>query len=101
MSCCCTTIFRVCDLVICEDELVLPVPIPGDGEYILELDFLDDVIRKSAMLSSGDNATFSTEGLNERFTYVGRIIDPNGQTLTFVNDGVTYDCIEFTTKRAI
>lgn len=102
MSCCCTRVWRLCDLVVCDaDDLVLPIPIPADGEYTLELNFLDNIVRKTANLSSGDNATFDTTGLNERFTYQGQVKDSTGQTLTFVVDAITYDCIEFTTKRAI
>ena len=80
---------------------MLPVPIPADGVYTLELDFLSDVIIKEATLSIGDNATFTKDGLNERFTYVGHVKQPSGEVLKFTIDGVEYDCLEFTTKRAI
>lgn len=102
MSCCCTSVHRLCDVVKCDGEdLVLPVPIPATGEYVLELEFLGDVIRQSAQLSEGDNATFSKEYLNEKFTYVGRVLDPTGATVSFDVDGTTFDCFEFTTKRAV
>lgn len=102
MSCCCTRKYRICDVITCDDaDLVLPVPIPADGEYALELDFLNDIKRKTATLSMGDNATFDKDGLNERFTYTGRVVAPDGQQLTFDIDGKTYDCFEFTTKRVL
>lgn len=102
MSCCCIRIHKLCDVVTCDaEDLVLPIPIPADGVYSLELDFLQDSLRKTATLSTGDNATFSKTDLNERFTYVGSVKDPSGQTLTFTIDGVEYDCVEFTTKRAV
>lgn len=102
MPCCCSKSFRICDLIICDGEdLVLPIPIPTDGEYTLQLDFLGDVIRKTATLSEGDNATFDKTDLNERFTYVGQVLGPLGEVITFVIDGVTYDCFEFTTKRIL
>jgi hypothetical protein len=102
MPCCCSKIYRICDLVICDgDDLVLPVPVLMDGEHALELDFLGDVIRKTANLSTGDNATFDKNDLNERFTYVGHILDPEGAVLKFTIDAVEYDCIEFTTKRVL
>lgn len=101
MSCCCTNVFRICDLIVCDGEdLILPIPIPADGEYTLELDFLGDVVKKTATLSLGDNATFDKNKLNERFTYVGTVKDAIGQTVSFTIDGKTYDCVEFTTKRA-
>lgn len=102
MPCCCTSLYRICDLIVCDGaDLVLPIPIPADGEYALDLDFLGDVVRTTAQLSMGDNATFSKENLNERFTYVGQVKDPAGSVVPFTIDGKTYDCIEFTTKRAV
>lgn len=102
MSCCCTRIYRLCDLVICDgSDIVLPIPIPADGEYTLELDFLGDVIRKTATLSAGDNATFDSFDLNEQFTYTGQVRNSDGQTISFDVDGQTYDCVEFTTKKKV
>lgn len=102
MPCCCTNIFRICDLIVCDGEdLVLPIPVPADGRYSLELDFLNDVIVKEADLSEGSNATFDKDNLNERFTYVGHVKDQSGEILSFTIDEVEYNCIEFTTKRAL
>src|SRR3972149_2998453 len=102
MPCCCSKIYRVCDVVICVGEdLVLPVSVPSDGEYTLELDFLQDVIRKTATLTEGDNFTFDAADLTERFTYVGHIKGPDGTPIKFTIDTVEYDCIEFTTKKAL
>jgi hypothetical protein len=98
MPCCCSKIYRVCDVIVCDGEdLVLP----ADGTYTLELDFLQDVIRKTAQLSEGDNFTFDMTDLNERFTYVGHLKGPDGVPITFTVDSVVYDCIEFTTKKAV
>jgi hypothetical protein len=80
---------------------VLPVPVPADGTYTLELDFLQDVIRKTAQLTEGDNMTFDAVDLNERFTYVGHLKGPDGLPISFTIDTVQYDCIEFTTKKAL
>jgi hypothetical protein len=102
MPCCCTKQFRICDLIVCDaDDLVLPIPIPADGLYRLELDFLSDVLIKEASLSEGDNATFDKDDLNERFTYVGHLKNEAGEVVKFTIDEVEYDCIEFTTKRAL
>jgi hypothetical protein len=100
MPCCCTNIFKLCDLVICDaEDLVLPIPIPADGEYTLELQFLGDITRKTSMLTAGDNASFDKDGLNERFTYVGHLRDASGELITWTIDEKMYDCVEFTTKR--
>lgn len=102
MPCCCTNIFRICDVIVCTGEmLTLPVSVPADGEYTLELEFLQDIIEKKSTLSAGDNFTFDIENLNERFTYVGNIKNPDGTPLKFTVEGVEYDCLEFTTKKAL
>lgn len=102
MSCCCQKVYRLCDVIQCDGEdLVLPITMPATGEYTMELDFLSDSIRETAMLSAGDAATFSKRNLNERFTYVGHVLDDIGQPVKFTIDGIEYDCFEFTTKRAI
>lgn len=101
MSCCCTRVYRLCDIVVCDQEdIVLPIPVAADGEHTLELDFLGDVLRRTAQLSIGNNATFEKGELNERFTYTGRVLDPSGAVVTFIIDEIEYDCIEFTTQRA-
>lgn len=101
MSCCCQKVYRLCDVVVCDDEdLVLPVPIPADGMYKLELEFLGDLLTREAQLSTGDTATFEKGELNERFTYVGHVLAPDGTVVKFTIAEVEYDCFEFTTKRA-
>lgn len=100
MSCCCTNIYRLCDQVVCDDQdLVLPIPVPADGEYTLELDFLDSVVTKTASFTASDNATFDKEGLNEAYTYTARLRDSAGAIVPFTVETVEYDCVEFTTKR--
>ncbi len=104
MSCCCNKTYRLCDEIVCDGEdLVLPVPIPADGQYTLELDFLGTQLSRTAMLSMGNNATFEKGELNEEFTYVGHVKAPDGSIVTFTvgSNPTVYDCIEFTTKRAI
>lgn len=102
MSCCCKFVYRLCDLIICDgDSLVLPIPIPADGEYTLELDFMQTVIEKVATLTAGDNATFDKDELNEQFTYTGQVKNSEGETISFEIEGKTYDCIEFTTKKKV
>ena len=102
MSCCCEKVYRMCDQVVCDgQDLVLPVTILVDGNHTLELEFLGDVIRQEAPHTTGDAATFSKADLNEKFTYVGRVLDPSGAVVKFTQGGQEYDCFEFTTKRAL
>lgn len=99
MSCCCQKVYRMCDVVACDSQVVLPITAPIDGAYRMEVDFLDSTFRKEAMLSAGDPLTFDTLDLNETYTFVGRAFGPDGAALTFTKDGTVYDCFEFTTKR--
>lgn len=102
MPCCCSKSYRICDVLTCGvQDIVIPASVPADGTYTLELEFLGDVIQKVADLSTGDNFTFDTEGLNERFTYQGQVKGPDGVPVSLEIEGVAYDCIQFTTKRAI
>lgn len=99
-KCCCSNVYRICDVIVCDaNPLVLPVPIPSDGDYTLELDFLNSVVRKTATLSLGDNATFEDVPLNEQYTYTGRVMDAAGDPVTFEIDEIEYDCFQFSTKR--
>ncbi len=102
MSCCCTKTFDLCDLVPCDEgDLVLAGAVPTDGEYTLELDFLGDLVRKTALLSAGDTPTFDKAGLNENYAYRGRVRGPDGQVVSFTINSVVYDCFSFTTKRCL
>lgn len=102
MSCCCQNIYRMCEVSVCAGfDFVLPIPIQIAGFYTLELDFNGMLHTDTLPFSEGDNATFSTEDLNEHFTYTGRLVNALGQTVSFEVAGVTYDCFQFTTKRVL
>lgn len=101
MSCCCKKIYKICDVVVCDDaDLVLPIPVPEDGEYRLELDFLANSLLQTKTFAAGaTEMSFSKAELNELFTYVGNVRNSSGAVISFEIDGVTYDCFEFSTKR--
>jgi hypothetical protein len=103
MSCCCTKVYPICDVVLCEDtEIRLPIPVPVTGLYTLELDMLGKSIKIPAQQTLGDpEMVFPVGELNERFTFVGQVRDPGDQVVTFEIDNVEYNCITFTTKRAL
>jgi hypothetical protein len=101
MSCCCKKIYKICDVIICDElDLILPIPVVTDGEHTLELDFLNNVLSQSKEFATGQSEMrFSKSDLNEAFTYVGHVKGPDGAIVTFDIDGVTFDCVEFTTRR--
>lgn len=101
MSCCCKKVYQICDVIVCDDaDLILPIPVPTDGDYTLELDFLSNVLSQTKTFSAGESEMrFSKAELNEQFTYVGHVKDATGAVVSFEIEGKTYDCVEFTTKR--
>lgn len=102
MSCCCKLTYQLCEVIPCDDgDLVLAGTIPVDGEYTLELEFLGDIIRKTAMHSAGDTPTFDKADLNENYAYRGHVRGPDGEIVSFVIGAAIFDCFSFTTKRCI
>jgi hypothetical protein len=101
MSCCCTKIFRLCDVNPCDDVLELPIPAAIDGVYTLELDILGKTISTTANQVAGPEMIFQVSNLNEAYTFTGQVRDPGGAVVTFTIDEIEYNCIEFTTKRSL
>lgn len=103
MSCCCTKVYRLCDVIVCEDTHIrIPIPVSASGLYTLELDFLGKVIRIPAAQEAGaQEMTFPTGLLNEAYTYTAQVRDPADYVVPFTVDEVEYDCISFTTKREL
>lgn len=101
MGCCCKKIFRICDVVICDDgDLILPIPVLLDGNHVLELDFLGNEVSQAKEFSAGQSEMrFSKGELNEKFTYLGHVVGPDNTIVSFEIDGTTYDCVEFSTMR--
>lgn len=101
MSCCCQKVYKLCDVTVCTQDLRLPIITEVEGDHVLELEFLGDVLRQTGSFGSDDTVSFGTSDLNEGFTYVGHVLDPNNQKMLFTVDGVEYDCFEFTTRRLL
>lgn len=102
MSCCCQKIYRMCSVAVCDGgDLVLPVIIPADGSYTLQLEFLSGVIEEDASFIETNAATFSKDLLNENYTYTGWVLTSGGEKVPFTIEDVEYDCFEFTTYRKI
>lgn len=69
-----------------------------EGTWVLELTFSSVSIYYSVDVEDGETVIFTLTNLNESYTYQGQIIDPNGEIVTLLVDGIEYDCIEFSTK---
>ncbi len=103
MSCCCTRTYRICDVILCEDDTIrLPILVPATGLYTLELDMLGNTLTIQAQQTLGaEEMVFPVGELNERFTFTGQVRGPDDQVVPFTIDTVEYDCVAFTTKRAL
>lgn len=98
MPCCCTNTLNLCKASVCQpDTIIIGMNAPADGEYQLVLGYLgnDIIIRKTFV--ANDPLVFSALNLNEKYTYTGKIIDPDGNTLTVVTGEGNFDCVSFQT----
>jgi hypothetical protein len=69
-----------------------------EGIWVLQLSFGSISIYYSIVVLDSETVIFTMTNLNENYTYTGQIIDPNGEIIKVVRDGIEYDCIEFSTK---
>lgn len=100
MNCCCEKIYLMCDVPVCDGQaLILPFTAPDDGPYTLDLDFLDHSLQTTKDFITGAAIAFPKTKLNEGYTYTGRVLDGDHKPVSFIVEGVEYDCFEFTTKR--
>lgn len=97
MSCCCTSVLKICNVTTC-DDIEIPVPVSSDGYYFLRVYFLSSIIDIKQFQSIGDSMTFPSELLNENFTYIANILDEDLNIISFTVDEKEYDCISFSTK---
>jgi hypothetical protein len=98
-NCCTNTLnlgcFDACSVII---DTGIVADLTNEGTWILSLEFGRRTVYYSADIVAGDNVIFTLDSLNESYTYVGQIIDPNGTVISINQGGTDYDCIQFTTK---
>jgi hypothetical protein len=71
----------------------------NEGVWVLQLSFGSVfVVNYSTSVVDGESVSFTMTNLNENYTYTGQIIEPKGEIVNIVIDGIEYDCIEFSTK---
>lgn len=100
MSCCCNKIKNLCDVALCGGSIETGVLAAKAGVYKLVLDFLGVEYTISEEFQINDELNFPPDGLNENFTFTGKILDPDGD-LVSLDDGSggnVYDCLSFKTK---
>lgn len=102
MSCCCQKIYKFCKVIdACSaadfGDMFKDL---SSADYTVELDFLDSVLRLPITVLDGviDISPLTLNKLNEGYTYVGRVVDVNGATVSIVVDAIAYDCFQFETK---
>lgn len=104
MSCCCTNTYPFCKMKACDAEGLKLTGLVADleGEYTLQLHFLNGMHTLTKEFAADEPLIFSTEMLNENYEYRAQILDPNGDILLFTigEDETLYDCFTFETIEA-
>lgn len=96
--CCCTKILNLCKVAVCgEAELDLHVTAQVEGEHELRLNYLGVQLSLKETFEADGAIKFPTAELNENYTYLGELFDPNGDKILIQKDGINYDCIQFET----
>lgn len=100
MSCCCNKIKNLCDVALCGGMIETGVLAAKEGTYKLVLDFLGVEYTISQDFDPDEELNFSPEGLNENFTFTGKILDPDGDLVSLDDGsgGSIFDCLSFKTK---
>lgn len=101
MSCCCEKQYRFCNSVsVCTTDGFKDLfKNLTDGAYNIKLDFLDKTL-VIPITVAGKVVTVTDElvtGLNERYTFTGKVINASGDVVPLTVGEETYDCFEFTT----
>lgn len=100
--CCCNKIFRICQPVNTCPGSALHVNYQADpGQYIFQLKFLSALINKDVTIDSDGYVRIDTSDLNENHTYTAQLLRLNGDPVTLIDEGVEYDCVQFSTKLII
>jgi hypothetical protein len=96
---CCNKILDLSTTGACFDDMIdLGITAKDQGEYRLELNFLDSIFVLRNIFEVDDQIIFPTKSLNEYYQFVGTLYDPAGATVVIEKGGVLYDCIKFQTK---
>lgn len=86
-SCNCATCCEEAKFLGCFDpcgELETGIDADYTGDYILKVGYLGTTISITAAQTAFTELVFPLEDLNESFTFVGEIIDPNGDSAGWI-----------------
>lgn len=97
MSCCfCQKILPLCKVSVCGD-IDFGITAQKQGLHKLELEFLGVIYNKFASFEVDEQIIFSASGLNENYTYTGKLYEPDGNLIVIQSGAVDYDCFSFQT----
>lgn len=65
------------------------------GEFTLKVGYLGNIVTVTAEQTMGEPITFPLEGLNENFTFTGKVYNPEGVAVALVEETT---CIQFATS---
>lgn len=101
MSCCCEKVYKFCTLVpSCNSDAFKELfKDLADGDYTVQLEFLG--ARLNIPITVASNVVTIEPAdlvkLNESFTYQGKVLNSEGETVPLTFETVEYDCFEFST----
>lgn len=100
MSCCCTNTYKFCSPVNTCDDDTFKSMFTGlaDGNYKVQVHFLDSVIDIAITVAAGDVTLPDPLNLNEKYTYSAKVYNSAGAEVVLYYNTVAYDCIQFNTK---
>lgn len=67
-----------------------------DGAYTVKLDFLNSTIDVPIVVEAGE-VEASTVALNENYSYTGKVVDAEGETVNLTMGEASFDCFQFHT----
>ena len=95
MSCNCSTSCDCTTDLGCLDpcgELATGLDALATGDYVLTVGYLGKTVKVVDAQTALSEIVFPLEGLNENFTFQGKVIDPDGEVVGFV---------KFTTSKTV
>jgi hypothetical protein len=86
----------------CQDSAIkFPFTASEAGEYTLQTSQGVTGITIKKTFTASEIISFPTLGLNENFEYVAKILDPEGEEVTFTENSIEYSCFSFKTSFSI
>lgn len=95
-DCCCKKILRLCKASVC-GSIDFGITAQVDGVHKMEFDFLGSTFSRFKQFAVDDKIIFPLDGMNESYTFIVKLYEPDGKQVVIKIDDIEYDCFEFET----